>query len=121
QASPDATNWTSIYTNSTGASMTFTDEDSVSFTARYYRAVIANLQLALTSCAWDSNGYCCVHTESLPDAPYIIQASADLLNWIPIYTNQLGGPLDFWDLDAPAFPNRFYRDLIQTIGIRGYH
>jgi hypothetical protein len=120
-ASLDSTNWVSLYTNSSGGPMVFTDKNSTNYPAIYYRAAVANLQPVFTSSSLDSSGCYFLHTESIPDAAYIIQTSTDLLNWTPVSTNQFGGPLDFWDYDAVNYPNRFYRVLIQTIGVRGYH
>jgi hypothetical protein len=36
--------------------------------------------------------------------------SANLIDWTPLFTNQLvGGSWTFTDSNAPAFPRRFYR------------
>jgi hypothetical protein len=42
-----------------------------------------------------------------PDLTNIIEASTNLVNWIPIYTNV--GPAPFIDLQATNYPYRFYR------------
>jgi len=41
--------------------------------------------------------------------PYVIQASTNLLTWLPIFTNAVPGLLDFSDFDATNYPARFYR------------
>ena len=40
----------------------------------------------------------------------IIQASTNLLNWVPIYTNV--GSTNFTDPSATNYPHRFYRDYL---------
>jgi len=46
----------------------------------------------------------------IPSAlPYVIQASTDLVSWLPIFTNVVPGLLNFTDFDATNFPARFYR------------
>lgn len=40
---------------------------------------------------------------------YVVQASADLVNWSPIYTNNIPGLISFSDFSSPASPIRFYR------------
>jgi uncharacterized protein (TIGR03790 family) len=40
---------------------------------------------------------------------YVIQASTNLVNWLPIYTNVTPGLLDFQDNDATNYSRRFYR------------
>lgn len=46
-----------------------------------------------------------------PDAAWFsIECSADLINWLPVCTNQVvNGSIDFVDPDAPGNPARFYR------------
>jgi DNA-binding beta-propeller fold protein YncE len=39
----------------------------------------------------------------------VVEASTDLLNWLPIGTNTITGTLDFSDPDSSAFPIRLYR------------
>ena len=40
---------------------------------------------------------------------YVIEASTNLLNWLPISTNNVPGLLNFIDYDSTNFPARFYR------------
>ncbi|HXJ60203.1 MAG TPA: hypothetical protein VNU68_26455 [Verrucomicrobiae bacterium] len=44
-----------------------------------------------------------------PRQPIIIEASTDLMSWLPIWTNRFPGDSTFADLQAAAFPTRFYR------------
>jgi uncharacterized protein (TIGR03790 family) len=41
--------------------------------------------------------------------PYVIMASTNLINWQPIFTNDVPGLLNFADTDSINFPQRFYR------------
>ena len=42
--------------------------------------------------------------------PYVIQASTNLMDWQPIFTNNVSpGLLDFTDYDSTNYPARFYR------------
>ena len=46
----------------------------------------------------------------IPSAlPYVIQASTNLLNWQPIFTNNVPGLLNFTDDGSTNYPARFYR------------
>lgn len=47
---------------------------------------------------------------SQPGQTNVVQASTNLVNWVPIYTNV--GPFIFMDTTATNYPYRFYRDLI---------
>src|SRR5207245_2748909 len=41
---------------------------------------------------------------------FVLQASSNLANWLPLFTNPTPGiPLNFIDLSATNFPVRFYR------------
>ena len=39
----------------------------------------------------------------------IVQASTNLVTWVPIYTNATGGIDSFTDTNATSYPWRFYR------------
>jgi len=41
--------------------------------------------------------------------PYLIQASTNLRDWVPVFTNTIPGLLNFVDFDATNYPARFYR------------
>jgi uncharacterized protein (TIGR03790 family) len=41
--------------------------------------------------------------------PYVIMASTNLVDWQPIFTNDVPGLLNFADTDSINFPQRFYR------------
>jgi hypothetical protein len=41
-----------------------------------------------------------------------VEASPDLVSWSPIWTNTIGGTINFSDPQSGVFSNRFYRALI---------
>jgi Glycosyl hydrolase family 9/Cellulase N-terminal ig-like domain len=41
--------------------------------------------------------------------PFVLEASTNLVNWIPIYTNNIGGQVDYADPLSPSYTRRFYR------------
>ena len=43
--------------------------------------------------------------------PYIVQASTNLINWLPVYTNPppFVSPFTFTDSNMTTYPDRFYR------------
>jgi hypothetical protein len=49
---------------------------------------------------------------------YRIQASTNLADWTPIFTNTIPGLLDFRDLDSTNYPARFYRVVGPVPGLR---
>ena len=46
---------------------------------------------------------------------YIVQASTDMINWVPIFTNSApaSGLLQFIDSKATNYPSRFYRTVLE--------
>jgi uncharacterized protein (TIGR03790 family) len=57
----------------------------------------------------DKSGAFTMEVEIPSTLPYVIQASTNLLDWLPIFTNVVPGLLDFIDFDATNYPARFYR------------
>jgi uncharacterized protein (TIGR03790 family) len=88
----------------------FTDSSADS-SLRFYRVVnVAPSSVpTLRALGRDANGAFRLHMEAPASSPCFVQASTDLLHWLPIYTNLLGGPLDFVDAGAAGLPRRFYR------------
>jgi len=43
--------------------------------------------------------------------PYVILASTNLQDWVPVHTNLTGAPEDFTDADSSKFSRRFFRSL----------
>lgn len=57
-----------------------------------------------------SNGNFSLSLVGRANKTYVVEASTDLVNWTPIYTNtSLSGAFSFIDTNAPLFPSRFYR------------
>ena len=63
----------------------------------------------LSSVGLESSGAFRLHVDIATTLPYIIEASTNLSGWLPIYTNAVGGLLDFTDPGAATCPKRFYR------------
>ncbi len=114
QASTDLLHWTSIYTNLTGNSMIYSDPGSLANPGRVYRIQLMSLQPVMWMLSNDAGGNPRVHTETFVKEPYVIDTSADLHYWWPLYTNQLGGPLDYTDTRHHRGPINFYRARFQT-------
>ena len=63
----------------------------------------ANGQYALTVA--DAPGY----EPAMSGTTYVIEASTDLVNWVPVHTNT--APFTFVDTNASQFDQRFYRSV----------
>ncbi|HTA31006.1 MAG TPA: immunoglobulin domain-containing protein, partial [Candidatus Cybelea sp.] len=62
-----------------------------------------------------SNGAFSLETVGVAGGTYTIEATADLINWIPLFTNYTpSGFLDFTDTNAAAAPFRFYRAMTNS-------
>jgi uncharacterized delta-60 repeat protein len=62
-----------------------------------------------------ANGEFYLMLDVQPGGTYTIQASSDLVDWIPLSTNTPAGPTwEFTDTSAPNFNSRFYR-AIRTV------
>ena len=49
-------------------------------------------------------------TITSPSYSTIIQASTNLVNWVPVYTNM--PPFTFTDSNVSSYPYRFYRAVL---------
>src|SRR5439155_23545742 len=57
-----------------------------------------------------SDGRFTLHVVAPAGPAYVIEASTNLFNWLPIVTNlSPANPFNFIDGDAPGYPQRFYR------------
>jgi uncharacterized delta-60 repeat protein len=75
--------------------------------ARIIGTVVIPLDIASISLV---GGQAHITIASQPGQSYILQATSDLLFWQNILTNTAAGPtLDLIDVNAGAFPHRFYR------------
>jgi uncharacterized protein (TIGR03790 family) len=58
------------------------------------------------------NGAFKLHCQSpAASMPYLILASTNFQDWIPVYTNLTGAPEDFTDPDSSKYSQRFFRSL----------
>jgi uncharacterized repeat protein (TIGR03806 family) len=84
------------YTNSVAANGVFTVLPGVVFTSPSY-----------------SNGTFRVSINGPTNQTYVLQASSDLVNWVPINTNvPPSTPFTVSDPNASSFPRRFYRTIL---------
>jgi hypothetical protein len=68
----------------------------------------------IASGAVTANGGFQLQLSGISAQTYILQASTDLVNWIPIITNTpTVSPFIVIDMNATNFPQRFYRALPQ--------
>lgn len=107
-ASTDLANWTPVVTNYTGEPLDYLDFAAVGLPKRFYRvlAAVPDERLRLLPVAGGVNNSFKFRVET--DAPaYVVQASTNLLDWSPMFTNQYGGPMQFED--TSGLRSRFYR------------
>jgi uncharacterized protein (TIGR03790 family) len=97
-------------TNRAGEPVYFTDI-APPFPFRFYRVISLpeSSTPTLTVLGGDLSGGFRLHFESPALTPVVLQASTNLVTWLPLFTNLLGGPFDFVDNGAAALPRRFYR------------
>jgi uncharacterized protein (TIGR03790 family) len=57
----------------------------------------------------NSQGAFRLHFETPQHAACVVLASTNLSIWVPVFTNLVGGPMDFVDAAAGLFPSRYYR------------
>jgi uncharacterized delta-60 repeat protein len=114
--------WTPIQTNVTTGSglVSFNDPQWSLFPRRFYRARVFNGVLPPPSIPTAGNGLGFqagafgFNVAGIGGQTAVIQASTNLVNWIPLATNILGnGPLHFSDPASTNFTKRFYRVLVQ--------
>jgi len=108
----------------TNASLTLTNLRAAD--AGAYSVIVSNASGSLTSTdaqltvqpglnfiggsAFLAGGQFQVQLDGVPGQGFVMEASSDLLNWIPVYTNGGGaGTIQFIDPAAGTFPRRFYR------------
>ena len=110
-ASTNLMDWLPIYTNSVPGLLNFTDFDSTNYPARFYRMTWpdADQPTELSAPQFVGSGTFQLHVDSVAGLPWAIQTSPDLVNWMSIFTNQLGGAMDFVDGNATNVGGEFYR------------
>jgi hypothetical protein len=120
QASTNMLNWVSLQTNT--APFQFVDPNASQFKQRFYRTLgltnsaasnlIASLTIASTTTASltqasYANGQYSFTVTGTSGLQYIVEASTNMVNWVPVATNF--SPFQFVDPNAGQFQQRFYR------------
>jgi hypothetical protein len=117
----------------TNATLAFNDVQAAN--AGFYQVVVSNAGGAVTSSAvalnvtgvpvsfvagpggiQASNGTVTLALTNLTgQGPIVVQASADLVQWMPVFTNAAAfGGFQFTDPSSASFPSRYYRVVIGT-------
>jgi uncharacterized protein (TIGR03790 family) len=111
QASTNLMNWQPILTNNVPGWLNFTDFDSTNYPMRFYRMSwpAPGQPPRLSAPGIVGGGAFRMHVDGVPGQPWVIQSSADLVNWTSLFTNQSGGAMDFLDSGATNSSHRFYR------------
>lgn len=113
-ASTNLFNWQPIFTNDIAGLLSFTDWDSTNYPARFYRMSWPESEPPQVSAPETLDGVFQMQVTGVSGAPWAVQVSTNLLNWISVFTNQAGGTMDFADTNAADFPCRFYRACLVT-------
>ncbi|MGA2281384.1 MAG: Ig-like domain-containing protein [Verrucomicrobiota bacterium] len=97
-----------VTTNQAGtySVMVFNSTGSTNSTAQL--TVYATAAATLASTAHADGQYALI-VAGVPGYQYVVQASTDLVNWVPVQTNT--APFTFVDTNASRFGQRFYRSV----------
>jgi hypothetical protein len=109
-ASTNLLDWQPIFTNDVPGLLNFTDYDSTNYSMRFYRMTwpVPDQPPQLSAPGIAGPGTFQMHVDSTPGQPWAVQVSTDLVYWVSVFTNQLGGAANF--IDAYATNSvRFYR------------
>jgi uncharacterized protein (TIGR03790 family) len=117
QASTDLATWTTIFTNRTNGAFDFVDTAARSLGRRFYRVegTVAEPRPRLSPGAPGNGQGFRLHVEPGIAQPYVIQASTNLRAWVALFTNVVGGPMDYVDAAAGSFSRRFYRVVTPAV------
>jgi uncharacterized protein (TIGR03790 family) len=111
-ASSNLISWQPVFTNNLSPGLVdFADQNASNFPARFYRMTwpSASQPPQLSGPNITVSGAFQMHVDSAPGLPWAIQMSSDLVNWTSVFTNGLGGPMDFVDNNITNSASRFYR------------
>jgi hypothetical protein len=110
QASTNLLGWQPIFTNTTPGLLNFTDYDSTNYPMRFYRMTwpVPDQPPQLSAPGIVGPGTFQMYVNSTPGQPWAVQVSTDLVYWVSVFTNQLGGATNFVDPYATN-SDRFYR------------
>lgn len=111
EASTNLTDWLPIADDLTGP-LDFIDSGAAALPARFYRLGAAGSPGPgaphITALGWSASGEFQLHVQNAGRGGCRIEASTDLLHWVPL-TTSLSSAFDFADVSAAQFPARFYR------------
>jgi uncharacterized protein (TIGR03790 family) len=113
-ASTNLVNWQPIYTNSLPGLLNFTDPGSTNYPSRFYRIswTVPNQPPQLSPPVKVGSAAVQMQVSSLAGQPCAIQVTTDLIHWVSIFTNQLGGATNFVDTGIMNSSGRFYRAFL---------
>ena len=94
----------------------FLDRAATNTAGRYYRAqyVASPSNPQVTALGRDTDGSFRVALSSGCGESCVVQATTNLVDWISIYTNTSGGPVEIIDPGATGDARRFYRALVSS-------
>jgi hypothetical protein len=121
-ASTNLMNWQPIFTNGVPGLLNFIDYDSINYPTRFYRMTwpVPNQPPQLSAPGIVGPGAFQIHVAGVPGLPWGVQTSSNLVDWTPVFTNQLGGAMDFVDAGITNSGSRFYRAWLVPPGSPGY-
>ena len=74
---------------------------------------VVSTPVAFSSANLGTNGFQ-LHLTGITGVNYVVYASSNLVNWVPVYTNtSLSGSADYVDTAAAQFSARYYKVLTQ--------
>jgi len=113
-ASTNLTTWEPIYTNTVAGLLNFTDPGSTNYPERFYQIswTIPNQPPQLSPPVKAGAGAVQMQVTSIPGQPCAVQVTTDLVHWVSIFTNQLGGTTNFVDTGAVNLSGRYYRAFL---------
>jgi hypothetical protein len=109
EASTNLYDWVPLVTNT--APFSFTDTNAPGYSLRFYRGrLLLNFFTTATppslAARFSSNGFT-LQLQGVPGFGYVIEASTNLYDWVPLLTNT--APFSFTDTNAAGYSRRFYR------------
>jgi len=121
-ASTNMQDWLPIFTNSVPGLLHFNDPGAANYPVRFYRMTWPATGQApeLSAPEIVSSGEFQMHVDSVPGLPWAIQASTNLVDWVPVLTNQPGGAMDFVDANAASSNRRYYRAALVPPAAPGF-
>jgi hypothetical protein len=97
-----------VTTNQAGTYSVVVSSSAGSTTSTAKLTVYATAAATLASTTHAEGQYALI-VAGVPGYKYVVQASADMINWVPVQTNT--APFTFVDTNASKFGQRFYRSV----------